>query len=75
MKKATLFFPYIVIIIRNQLNIKKIKSTNIILGKNHKKTQKQQPQKTHVGEHCSNLQCFKEKNFKTKFSTNSILKK
>jgi hypothetical protein len=49
MKKATLLFPYIVIIIRNQLNIKKIKSTNIILGKNHKKTQKQQQQKNSCG--------------------------
>jgi hypothetical protein len=28
-----------------------------------------------VEEHCSNLQCFKEKNYKAKFSTNSILKK
>jgi hypothetical protein len=29
-----------------------------------------------VGKHCSNLQCFKEKkNYKSKFSTNSILKK
>jgi hypothetical protein len=28
-----------------------------------------------VGKHCSNPQCFKEKNYKTKFSTNSILKK
>jgi len=28
-----------------------------------------------MGKHCSNLQCFKEKNYKTKFSTRLILKK
>jgi hypothetical protein len=28
-----------------------------------------------VGKHCSNPQCFKEKNYKTKFPTSSILKK
>jgi hypothetical protein len=28
-----------------------------------------------VGKHCSNPQCFKEKNYKTKFLTISILKK
>jgi hypothetical protein len=28
-----------------------------------------------VGKHCSNLQCFKGKNYKAKFSTSSILKK
>jgi len=28
-----------------------------------------------VEKHYSNPQCFKEKNYKTKFSTNSILKK
>jgi hypothetical protein len=28
-----------------------------------------------VGKHCSNPQCFKEKNNKTKFSISSILKK
>jgi len=47
--------------------MKKVKSTQIILKKNKKKK--------HVGKHCSNPQCFKEKNYKTKFSTNSILKK
>jgi hypothetical protein len=31
--------------------------------------------KKHIGKHCSNPQCFKEKNYKSKFSTNSILKK
>jgi len=48
----------------------KKKSTKIILKKNHKKRKK-----NHVGKHYSNLQCFKEKNYKGKFSTNSILKK
>jgi hypothetical protein len=47
--------------------MKKVKSTQIILEKKTKKK--------HVGKHCSNPQCFKEKNYKTKFSTNSILKK
>jgi len=28
-----------------------------------------------VEKHCSNPQCFKEKNYKAKFSTSSILKK
>ena len=28
-----------------------------------------------MGKHCSNLQCFKGKNYKAKFSTSSILKK
>jgi hypothetical protein len=28
-----------------------------------------------VGKHCSNPQCFKEKNYIVKFSTSSILKK
>jgi hypothetical protein len=28
-----------------------------------------------MGKHCNNLQCFKEKNYKAKFSTSSILKK
>jgi hypothetical protein len=39
--------------ILNQLNIKKIKSTNIILKKNKIKL------KNHVGKHCSNPQYFK----------------
>jgi len=57
----------------NQLNIKK-KSTKIILEKkSYKKNTKKK--KNHVGKHCSNPQCFKEKNYKVKFSTNSILKK
>jgi hypothetical protein len=54
--------------------MKKIKSIKTILEiktkKNHKKRRK-----NHVGEHCSNPQCFKEKNYEAKFSTNSILKK
>jgi len=28
-----------------------------------------------MGKHCNNLQCFKEKNYKAKFLTSSILKK
>ena len=28
-----------------------------------------------MGKHCSNPQCFKEKNYKAKLSTSSILKK
>jgi hypothetical protein len=47
-------------------NIKKIKSTKTNLKKNKKK---------HVGKHCSNPQCFKEKNSKAKISNSSILKK
>jgi len=31
--------------------------------------------KTYMGKHSSNPQCFKEKNYKVKFSTSSILKK
>ena len=31
--------------------------------------------KNHVGKHYSNPQCFKEKNYKVKFSTSSTLKK
>jgi hypothetical protein len=31
--------------------------------------------KSHIGKYCSNLKCFKEKNYRTKFSTSSILKK
>jgi len=49
---------------------KKIKSTKIILDKKLKKIIKK-----HVGKHCSGPQCFKEKNYKAKFSTSSILKK
>jgi len=57
------------VVILDHLNIKKIKSTKIILEKNHKKKHK-----NHVEKHCSNPQCFKEKNYKAKFSS-SILKK
>jgi len=55
--------------ILNQLNIKKIKLTRIILEKIIKK------HKNHVGKHYSNPQYFKEKNYKVKFLTISILKK
>ena len=54
MKKST-------VVIFNQLNIKTIKLIKIILKKNHNK-------KNHVGKHCSNQRCFKEKkNCKAKF--------
>jgi hypothetical protein len=55
---------YIVTIIFNQLNIKKEEDN---FRENHKKN--------HAEKHCSNQQCFKEKNYKTKFSISSILKK
>ena len=42
-----------------QLNIKKIKSTNIILEKII--TTKTKGKKNHAGKHCSNLQCFIKK--------------
>jgi len=61
-KKTTL-------VILNQFNIKKIKSTKII-GENHKKKHK-----THVEKHCSNPKCLKKKNYKAKFLTISKLKK
>jgi hypothetical protein len=54
------------VVILNQLNIKKIKLTKIILKKNHKKK--------YVGNDCSNQQCFKKK-YKIKFSMSLILKK
>jgi hypothetical protein len=53
--------------------MKKIKSTKIILEKKTKKSLKNK--KNHVGKHFSNPQCFKEKNYKAKFPTSSILKK
>jgi hypothetical protein len=43
-------------------------------GKKTKKIIKNE-KKNHVEKHCSNPQCFKEKNYNTKFSTSSILKK
>jgi len=46
----------------------KINSTKTILEKKSLK-------KNHVGKHCSNPQCFKEKKLQTKFSTSSIIKK
>jgi len=48
--------------------LKIIKSIKIILKKVIIK-------KNHMGEHCSNPQCFKEKNYEAKFSTSSIWKK
>jgi hypothetical protein len=54
--------------------MKKIKSTKIIMKKNIKKII-EKGKKPCVGKHCSNPQCFKEKNYKAKFSTNFILKK
>jgi hypothetical protein len=57
------------VVILNQLNIKKIKSTKIILKKIIKK------HKNHMGKHCTNPKCFKEKNYKAKFLIISILKK
>jgi len=53
------------VVILNQINIKIIKSIKIILKKIITKT-------NHAGEHCSNPQCFKEKNYETKLSTSSI---
>jgi len=59
----------------NQLNIKKkINKDNFEKNHTKKKTQKR-GKKNHVEKYCSNPQCFKEKNYKAKFSTNSILKK
>jgi len=60
----------VTVVILNQLNIKKIKSTKIILKKIIKKKHK-----NHVEKHYSNSQCFKEKNYKAKFLIISILKK
>jgi hypothetical protein len=42
---------------------------------NSRKKNKKIIKKKHVKKHCSNPQCFKEKNYKAKFSVNSILKK
>jgi hypothetical protein len=41
---------------------------------NFEKKKQKNHKKNHVGKHCSNPQCLK-KNYKTKFSTSSILKK
>jgi hypothetical protein len=53
------------VVILNQLNIKnnKIDKDNF---------EKIITKKNHVWEHCSNPQCFKEKNYEAKFSTSSI---
>jgi hypothetical protein len=52
-----------IIIILNQLNIK------------NNKIDKDNFEKNHMWKHCSNPHYFKEKNYKTKFSTNSMKKK
>jgi hypothetical protein len=54
-----------IVVILNQLNIKNNKIDKDNFEKNHNK-------KNHVGEHCNNPQCFKEKNYGAKFSTSSI---
>jgi hypothetical protein len=51
-------------VILNQLNIKN--------NKINKEMKKIITKKKYVGEHYSNPQCFKEKNYETKFSTSSI---
>jgi hypothetical protein len=53
------------VVILNQLNIKNNKIDKYNFEKIITK-------KNHVGEHCSNSQCFKEKNYEAKFSTSSI---
>jgi hypothetical protein len=45
----------------NQFNIKKIKSTKIILEKIMTKKENKKKKKNHVGKHCSNPQCFVRK--------------
>jgi len=49
------------VVILNQLNIKNNKIDKENFEKNYNK-------KNHVGEYCSNPQCFKEKNYEAKFS-------
>ena len=44
-------------------------------NKIEKKNSGKKKQKNHTGKHCSNKQCFKEKNYNSKFSTSPILKK
>jgi hypothetical protein len=48
------------VVILNQLNIK------------NNKIDKDNFEKNHVGEHCSNPQCFIKKTYEAKFSTSSI---
>jgi hypothetical protein len=48
---------------------------NKIYQDNSGKKTKKIIKKNHVRKHCSNPQCYKEKNYKAKFSTSSILKK
>jgi hypothetical protein len=43
--------------------------------KNQQSTILEKKLKKHMGKHCNNPQCFKEKNYKAKFLTSSILKK
>jgi hypothetical protein len=50
-----------------------MKKNKINIDNSGKKIKKEK--KNHVGKHCSNSQCFKEKKYKAKFSTSSILKK
>jgi esterase/lipase superfamily enzyme len=54
------------VVIFNQLNIKnnKIDKENFLKNYNNKKN--------NVGKHFSNQRYFKEKNYKAKFSTNSV---
>ena len=54
-----------IVVILNLFNIKNNKIDKDNFKKIHNK-------KNHVGEHCSNPQCFKEENHEAKFSTNSI---
>ena len=53
------------VVILNQFNIKNNKIDKDNFEKNNKK-------KKSCREHCSNPQCFKEKNYEAKFLTNSI---
>jgi hypothetical protein len=54
-----------IVVILNQLNIKNNKIDKDNFEKNHNK-------KKSCREHYSNPQCFKEKNYEDKFSTNLI---
>ena len=54
--------------------MKKVKSTKISLKKRKKKIIRRKKKK-HIEKYCSNPQCFKGKNYITKFITSSIFKK
>jgi hypothetical protein len=70
-RKATMLFSYIVVVIINQLNIlNKIEKNNF--GENHKKTKTKKPMWRNIVE-INNV--LKKKIYKTKFSISSILKK